>query len=145
MFLAPLAQRLHSGFGHKGYGFTFSWSGDGRPLFVVQGIPEALRLAIKDEKQVLVDIAADPELVDFTLCLTPVNHGQLRQRSPSDRHGFAGDHLVYQFVLVEQGDGICTGLITISKPGHHDLVVGFRFLSWSIAAVWQFQQGGIVR
>lgn len=131
---SPLAKPDNARFGDEGDRFTLSFSGDGCPFRVVQWIPQALGFAIEDQKDVLVNISADAELIRFVLAASSVNHGQLGKWSPTDGNGFPLEHVVDQFVMVEQCGGVspCDALVDVAD--NHDVVIGFRFFGGSIGA-----------
>ena len=114
MFLFPLPQRDDRRFLDEGDGLPPSRAGDGRPLCAVQGIPQTLGLAVEDQEDVFVDVAADAEFVGIAVFCTAVNHGQLGERSPADGDGSAVKLVVDQLVDIEKSHGI----------GFDDLAVG---------------------
>ena len=98
---SPLAERHDVGIGDEGNRFTFTRAADGRPLGLIRRVPQTLGLAIVDQEHILVDVAANTELVALAVSLAPVNHGQLSQRSPRHRHRFAADPVVNHLMAVK--------------------------------------------
>ena len=109
MFGSPLPQG-HDGDFVEGDCFALAFPGDGRPALIVQRPPEAFGLAIEDQEDVLVDVAANAESIDLAVFFASVNHGQFGERSPTDQNGLTGQGIVDQFMVVQQSDGIGPGV-----------------------------------
>jgi len=122
MVPSPLTQRDNARFRQEGDGLTLPGTSDGRPFFVVEWVPKALCLAIVDQENILVDVAADAELINLAILFASVNYGQFGERSPAHGHGFASDPIVDQFVVVQKRDGIGARFAVLDVPDDRNLV-----------------------
>ena len=128
MLLTPLAQWHGGRLLHEGDRLTLTGSGDGRPLLVVQRIPETFRFPVEDQKDIFVNIAADSELVSLFAVFSSVDHEQIGERSPAYGHRLAADLVVDQFVMIEKRRRVSSDIIVVGIADHHDLVILFRTL-----------------
>ena len=134
MLLAPFAERDDGHFLDNGNRFALAWTGNRRPMLVVEWIPEAFRLAVEDDEDVLIDVTTNAELIDLIIPIPAVNHSQLGKRSPADGDGFAVEFVVYEFVVIEQTNRVCAGHAVDDKAQYAKFVVGLGRLTVTIGA-----------
>ncbi len=144
MALTPFTERHHRQFSQKGDGLTPSRSGDRSPSTLIQRIPQTLRLAIEDQKDVLKHVSADAELVDLTVLLAAVHDGPLRQWSPARGNALAANLIIHKLMVIQQPDWVRSGLAVADVTHHDNVIVGFRSWIPAVPTGRQFQQPGVV-
>jgi len=100
VLLAPLAECDKWNLFDERNGFALARTRDSRPLGCVERPPKAFGPAVVDDKDIFVDVAANTKVIDLTIDFTSVNHGQLCQRSPSDRDRFIAVSIVDEFMSI---------------------------------------------
>ena len=94
MLLTPFGKRDNRGFRDERDHLSLPGPGNGSPFRIAERVPETFRPAIEDEKNVLVDVPTDTELIYRRPVVSTVNHSQLGERSPTDGHGLAFEFIV---------------------------------------------------
>ncbi len=120
--LAPFAERHDLRLGHVWQGLAFELSGKGVELALLERIPHALSGAIVQQERVLVRIAGRAKGGQLAVDLSPVNYGQLDERSPPHRHRLAPDHVVDEFVPAHDPDRVSPGVIAVRIADNSRLV-----------------------
>ena len=140
MLLASFTQCDDRRLLENGNRFALARTGNRGPFLVVEWIPEAFRFAVEDDEYVLVDVTADTELIDLIIAFPAVNHSQLGQRSPADGDGLALEHVVHEFMVIEQSDRVRAGLSFHDKTQDAQFVVGLGRLGLPIDVSAECQQ-----